>query len=488
MKTIVKIDPDKEYNLAKQAISSLGQSQGTRLELSYLDSSVDNLKTVINVLLERAAPKKRKRPPKRTKKNKKDQSRLKAEKLPSERFPELQIEENIVNDSSPPTCNCCNKLMSPSGLYKTAEKLEVIPKKYYISRSKRVIYNCSFCHGSMINAKAQPSIIPCSNYGDSVIIDVSLSKYCDLLPIERYSAMAARDGVEGLAPNSLIGLTHSFADFLMPGYLGLKNEVQTSRLVFIDETPHRMLEGDDTSSWYLWGFASKHACIFEAHNTRSGDVPLEFLRECVASCILTDGYGGYGKAIRELGSEGREIQEANCNAHAYRYFEEASVTWEDESQVFLELYGSIYELERSASTVEQKREAREEMRPLFAKLKAESELTLEKVMPHSKLAKAASYLLNRYEKLTKCLQDIEVLLDNNFSERLLRNPVIGRKTWYGTHSKRGARTNAILFSLVESCKINHINPRNYFVWLTEQIHSKKIILTPFQYSKQIDSG
>ena len=489
MKTIVKIDPDKEYELAKKAIASIGQGTSSTDQINCLDSSVDNLKTVINVLIERATPKERTKPPKKSNKNIKKENKESSEKLPSQKFPDLEVEENIVRDDSPPICGCCNSAMQESGLYKTSEKLEVIPKRYYIVRNKRVVYNCPSCYGEMKNAEAIPSICPSSNYGDSVMIDVSLSKFCDLVPIERYSAMAARDGVEGLAPNSLIGLTHNLANFLYAGYEALKSEVQSSRLVFIDETPHKMLEGDDRSSWYLWGFSCTTACIFEAHPSRSGDVAFKFLSESLAEFILTDGYRGYQKAVRQLSEQSKTITEANCNAHAYRYFEEASVTWESECQDFLRLYGEIYALERQAKlNPEQKPKIRSQMQPLFEDMASKAREAKESAMPNSGFMKALGYFLGHYEKLTKCTYEPEIELDNNFSERLLRNPVVGRKTWYGTHSKRGARTSAIIFSLVESCKINRINPRNYFVWLTKQILAKETVLTPYQYLLSLDSG
>jgi len=86
------------------------------------------------------------------------------------------------------------------------------------------------------------------------------------------------------------------------------------------------------------------------------------------------------------------------------------------------------------------------------------------------------------------VQDVDIPLDNNFSERLLRSAVIGRKTWYGTHSKRGARTNAVLFSIVETCKINSINPRNYFQLAVDRLHAKEKVITPSEYAVSIDSG
>ncbi|TCS45609.1 hypothetical protein, partial [Pseudobacteriovorax antillogorgiicola] len=138
MKTIIKIDPDKEYNSAKQAIAALGVKGGVSSEISSLDSSVDNLKTVINVLMERATPNKRPKSPKKTRRKKKQKSRTEFNKLPSEKFPNLEVKENIVEASQAPVCSCCSKRMTKSGLYKTSEKLEVIPKQYYIVRHKRV--------------------------------------------------------------------------------------------------------------------------------------------------------------------------------------------------------------------------------------------------------------------------------------------------------------------------------------------------------------
>ena len=70
--------------------------------------------------------------------------------------------------------------------------------------------------------------------------------------------------VEGLPPQSLIGLTHHLADFVRPVYSKIHDDILSSRVLHADETPHRMLEGDgDKESWYLWGFSNKRSCYFE---------------------------------------------------------------------------------------------------------------------------------------------------------------------------------------------------------------------------------
>ena len=105
--------------------------------------------------------------------------------------------------------------------------------------------------------------------------------------------------------------------------------------------------------------------------------------------------------------------------------------------------------------------------------------------PHeNKLAKAMRYFLDNYAGLTLFLTDAEVPIDNNSQERLLRSHVVGRKTWYGTHSERGALTAAILFTLVETCKLNHVNPREYFKRLVKDLHSGAGPCTPSEFKHE----
>ncbi|MFN8371188.1 MAG: IS66 family transposase [Bacteriovoracaceae bacterium] len=497
MKTIAKIDPEKEYENAKKLIELASKQALGNDEAGSLDASVDNLITAARVLIEREERRRgHKNIPPATNKPKGRESgkdREEAKKLPSVRYPNLEVNETIVKLDPLPICSCCNKEMKESGLFDTAEKLEVIPKIYFITRIKRPKYNCSNCHGSMINTVAEPSIVPTSNYGDSLIIDVALSKYCDLIPIERYAEMAFRAGLNNELPaQSLIGLTHHLANFLNLVYEKIKEEVLKTIVLQADETPHKMLEGDETSNWYLWGFISNIACYFEVHNTRSGDVAYAFLELSKAQFLVSDGYAGYGKAIRKLKEENtRTVIEVHCNAHAYRYFKDASITWTEECIDFLNLYGTIYELERERKELQNKitpseqLEFRKKMVPFFEEIKNKCEIKKKDAMPESGLMKACNYYLNHYDGLTICTTNIDIPLDNNLSERELRSPVIGRKTWYGSHSKRGALTSAVLFSIVQSCKLNNVNPRSYFPWIVNRIHNKESILTPHEYLLQI---
>lgn len=98
-----------------------------------------------------------------------------------------------------------------------------------------------------------------------------------------------------------------------------------------------------------------------------------------------------------------------------------------------------------------------------------------------KFIKPLNYFLENYDGLTYFLNTSDVAIDNNAQERLLRGHVVGRKTWYGTHSERGAETAAILFSIIETCKLNKINPREYLKNLVLDLQNGKNPYTPREY-------
>lgn len=326
-----------------------------------------------------------------------------------------------------------------------------------------------------------------------MILDVVLSKYCDLIPIERYAAMAQRGGVKDLPPQSLIEVTHGFADFVSPVYTLIKKGVLASRVLQADETPHRMLEGSDKKNWSLWGFSTPEHCFLECHDTCSGDVASDVLLKSKCEVLVSDVYSGYGKAIR-LANEERlkaglaRIRGANCNVHARRYFRKSWPRYK-ESEFYLDHYHEIYQLDSAAKGQPPPKilELRAQMRSRFEAMKKKALEELPSYPEQSKYGKGLRYLLENYAGLTLFLDDAEVPIDNNSQERLLRNHVVGRKTWYGTHSERGALTAAILFTLVESCKLNHVNPREYFKTLVEDLHTGRALRTPHEF-KQASSA
>lgn len=368
-----------------------------------------------------------------------------------------------------------------------SEQLTVIPKKYEILRQMRMKFSCS-CSGALVTAAAPPRIVPGSSYSDEMIQDVVLSKYCDLIPMERYAAMAARGGLMNLPPQSLIEVTHHYADFIAPIYTRIYEAVLRSRVMHADETPHRMLEGSDKKSWYLWGFSTPEHCFLECRDSRSGDVASIVLQKSHCEVLITDVYSGYGKAVRLANEQRRKvglplIKNANCNAHARRYFFQSLKKGYKEASFYLDHYQEIYRLEGDAKgrLPPEIGELRAEMHTHFEAMKRRAVMEASQYPSKSGYGTALRYFLENYVGLTLFLTDPAVAIDNNSQERLLRNPVVGRKTWYGTHSKRGAFTAAILFTVTESCKLVDVNPREYFAAITRDLLAGKAAYTPHEF-------
>jgi transposase len=381
-----------------------------------------------------------------------------------------------------PSCPCCSKQMSDSGLTEDSEYLTVIPKRYHVVKQKRVKYRCSGCHGALVTAPAIPRIKSGSSYSDEMTLDVALSKYCDLITVERYVQMAARNGVKGLPANTLIQGTHSLADFLEVLYEKLRQEILASKILHADETPHKMLEGDKKSNWYLWGFSTTRAAYFKAMDTRSGSVASDFLNESACEYLVSDVFSGYKRAVSDVNHYRREkdlkeIRNIYCNAHARRKFKESEKSFVVGSEFFLWCYRKIYHLEKLKDY-----DKRRDWQRLYFRAMERFGLKIKSAYSaKSSLVKGINYFIKNYDELTFFLKYEDIPIDNNSQERLMRSPVIGRKTWYGTHSKRGALTSSIMFSLVESCKLNKINPRDYFKEIVLAIHQKQQTFTPYEY-------
>lgn len=444
-------------------------------------------------------------------KKSKDQKKKKVQ-LPSQRYPNTPVIEKHVTLDHLPSCKCCGAEMEDSGMTEDSEYLTKVPAQYYIVVQMRHKYRCGKCHGDIQTAPGMLRITPGGSYSDELVVDVAVSKYCDLIPIERFAAMAGREGLSELPPQSLIEGTHRLADFVDRAYERLKNEMLASSIWHADETPHRMLEGDKNKRWYLWGFSTPTTSYFECHDTRSGDVAGMLFLKSNCRFLVSDIFSGYVKSVREANKARAEepdelkrlpqILHVYCNAHALRKFGEACDIYYqlmerekdpeakarlrveyERAKYCLDQYDDIYDLEKLAKgqPPDEVRRLRQKMTPHFENIKTKCLADVGGYSDRSAMGKAMNYFLKNYEGFTRFTDHPELPIDNNLQEGLLRNPVIGRKTWLGTHSRRGAKTSVVLFSLVESCKLNKVNPREYFKNLVQDLHLGKEAYTPKEY-------
>jgi len=410
---------------------------------------------------------------------KKGRKRGKKILLPSMRYPDLGLveEEQDFAEGHTPSCQHCEEPLQKMNETENSEVITVTQKIYHIIRRKRAKYRCTKCYSDIQTVPLEPRLKPGSSFSDAVAIDVVVAKYADHLPINRYVTQAERCGLKSIQPQTLIDQTHYLADALEPIYQDIKQSIQESKILQADETPWKMLEDHDEHKWFLWEFCNQKNVFYEAQDGRGSDKAESFLKACQAQYLVTDAYSGYPKATRDL-----EIKHVFCNAHARRYFVESEDNY-PESAPMIAFYRELYQIEekvRSKPPDEIKTIRQKESKPILDQMQVYC-LKLQ-CLPKSSMGKAKNYFLKHFERLTRYLEDGCLPIDNNLSERSLRGPVLGRKNFYGNHSKRGAKTSAILYSIVESCKLNRVEPQNYLTKTLHAILNGKPYHTPAEFA------
>jgi transposase len=419
-------------------------------------------------------------------------------RLPSEQFPDARVQEETVQESTPPVCEECAEPMSDSGMRESAERIEYQPAEIYIQRTHRVRYHCKCCQSALQTTALPERMAPGSSLGDSLIIQACISKFYDLIPTTRFAKILAR-GNTAVSHRLLLKAQAVMAFVLSSVYRAIKQEILNSRVIFADETIHRQLEENNGNwRWYLWGFSNQTSIYFEIHDTRSGDVSIEFLKESLVLFLVSDAYSGYGRTIREI-NQMREIQGLTllqstlCNDHARRYFfyaQEAAL-----AKKALDLYDQIYEIDRRVQALLKNPiyeepensikalELRQTSDALFNQIYDIScEILLDS--PEKSLeATAAKYFINHVDGLTLFLRHIELPISNAPSERGIRDSVLLRKTALGNHSKSGADEAAVQLTVMCSCKMADVNPSQYLEFIRDRYVNRQSLLTPHQYKK-----
>jgi transposase len=411
----------------------------------------------------------------------------------TEQYPDAEVENRHIAFDRTPLCQCCDRGMIDSGLTEITEQLHTVPVRHKIIRIIRKKYKCTGCFMGLLTAPMPLRIAPGSSLSNSFIIEAAIAKFYYLIPAERYAGMVSQSGLKDFPPQLILAAQHYMAEFLRPVYVLIRNLVQSSTLLHADETPHNMMEGSKIKGWYLWGFSAPGAYYFEIHPTRSGSVASDFLATSLCIFLMSDVYTGYARALREVNAMRTKVGLPHiialyCNSHSRRRFVEAAINYPEEAQFYIDQYERIYTLDAELKTLidhQSQIEKRAEMRPFFESMVNRGRQTRDAYSSKSSIVKAIDYLTNNYDGLTRFLENPALPIDNNAAERQLRSPVIGRKTWYGTHSDRGIETTEILFSIMQTCRLLKIDPRGYLKAVTKSMLSGGTAFTPSQYMASI---
>jgi transposase len=280
----------------------------------------------------------------------------------------------------------------------------------------------------------------------------------DHIPLERQVKIMRREGLK-VTSQTLWDQIQAVSHYLRPVYRELYEEVLREEVLHIDETRWEML-WKEPERWQLWNLSSNKSIYYEAVDTRSGSQASKFLTD-YGGVVVSDAYSGYKSANKDVKAQ---WQHAGCWAHARRKFVEIESNYPEECTNVLDLIGKLFQVEKESESYEHLAKLRKtKSRLILDDLK--NYLTQMKVLPESGLDKARNYSLNNWQELTLFLENSKIPLTNNKAERALRGPVVGRKNHYGSKSKRGAEAASILYSIMETCKINNINAVKYLKYI-----------------------
>jgi hypothetical protein len=180
-----------------------------------------------------------------------------------------------------------------------------------------------------------------------------------------------------------------------------------------------------------------------------------------AGYVQADAYKGYDAFF-----ENGDATEVGCWAHTRRKFYDARTTDPRRAHEMLAMIGRLYDVEREAKLNELDALATKGLRqqhskPILAEISPRLEDWSITVLPKSPIGQAVSYARGQWEALNRYLDDGDLDIDNNLSERVLRTVAIGRKNWLFAGSDAGAERAAVVYSLVATCKLCHIDPFAY---------------------------
>jgi transposase len=338
-------------------------------------------------------------------------------------------------------------------------KLEYEPASFVVIETVRAKYACPQCHTGVVEAPAPPQAIEKSLAGEGLLAHVVVSKYVDHLPLHRLEGIFAREGID-LARTTLCGWVADVATALTPIGEQLRREVVAADYLQTDDTSVTVL-GDEGGSFKgrLWTYLDPlgQQVVFDATATHERDGPAAWLAD-FRGRLQADAYAGYDALY-----QGGRVIEIGCMAHARRRFVEAFAT-DGAAALTVALIQQLYQVERAATalTPDARRALRlEHSVPLLAQLKTERDRLASAVLPKSPLGDAVRYLTNQWDALQRFVDDGRLSIDNNRAENQLRVVAVGRKNWLFAGSMEGARRAALLYSVVQSCKLVDVSPFQY---------------------------
>jgi transposase len=380
-------------------------------------------------------------------------------------LPDHLPREEVVHE---PACVCpdCGASMRRLG-EDVSEMLEYVPSSFRVIRHVRPKLSCPRCE-RIVQVEAPSRPIARGLAGSGLLAHVLVAKYADHLPLYRQSAIYAREGVE-LERSTLADWVGGASALLSPLVEALAKETLGAGKLHTDDTPVPVLAPGHgkTKTGRLWVYArddrpagdgTPPSVLFRYSADRKGERPREHL-QAFKGFLQADGYAGYNKLY------GNKIVEVACWAHVRRKFHDEYVDQGSElARAALDRIGALYDIEnaiRGQQPAERQAVRQARAGPALEELRQWLDTTLTRIPGRSELAGAIRYARSRWDQLCRYRDDGRLEIDNSAAERALRGVALGRKNWLFAGSDAGGQRAAAIYSLIETCKLNAIDPEAY---------------------------
>lgn len=373
-----------------------------------------------------------------------------------------------------------------------SELIDMIAAQLKVIEIARVKKSCRRCE-RIVQEPAPSRPIPRSMAGPGLLAYILTSKFDDHVPLYRQHEIFGRMGAD-IPDTTLVDWCGGAMRTLTPLIELIEAEIMASDLLHADDTPIRVLDrsrrdkglGKGVKQGRIWTYIRDQrpwagqappGAVYYFSPDRKGEHPRKHL-ENSSGILQADAYSGF-KALYERSADGHaRFREAACWAHLRRDFHDIwTGTKSGIAREALDRIGRFYDIEReiSGQSADDRRAVRQDKtKPLVKDFHKWAEGQLTRIPGKSDLAKAFRYGLNRWPSFTLFLEDGRVAIDNNAAERGMRPIGVGRRNWLFAGSDTGGETLARAMTVIETAKMNGLDPQAYLADILDRIHDHKI--------------
>src|SRR3984893_2651778 len=405
-------------------------------------------------------------------------------KRPSRKpFPEHLLRERVVIPA-PESCPCCgSRKLSKLGEDIT-ETLEVIPRQWKVMQTVREKFSCRDCE-TITQPPAPFHVTPRGFAGPNLLAMILFEKFGQHQPLNRQSERYRREGID-LSVSTLADQVGACTTVVRPLHALIEAHVLAAARLHGDDTTVPILAKGKTVKGRIWtyvrddrpfGGRDPPAALYYASRDRRHEHPVRHLRD-FAGILQADADSGYNELYDPSRSQGA-ITAALCWAHARRqFFELADIAANARrgknaaaiSPVALaavKRIDALFDIERDInglSAEERLLVRQEQSSPLLAALEAWLREEHSRLSRSASVAQPIDYMLKRWDRFARFIEDGRVCLTNNAAERALRGFALGRKSWLFAGSECGADRAAAMTTLIMTAKLNDVDPQ---AWLAD---------------------